>query len=114
MSEKLAWFAASLLFERTFDSGPEAPPLYEESVVLVRAREDDEADARKKATMLGKAASHAYRNVEGESVAWTFKEILRVVQLIDADIEEGSEVYSRFLTAQDLEGLRSSFATPIA
>ena len=112
MSQEV-WFAASLLFERTFNNGPVAPALYEETIILVRAQGDDETTALKKAMKLGKAASHSYKNADGETVNWTFKEVLRVTQLFDTEIAEGSEVYSRFLNAMEVEGLRASLASPV-
>jgi hypothetical protein len=113
VSEKEAWFAASLLFERTFEGGSKAPPLFEESIVLVRAPEDHESAALKKAVKVGMAASHSYRNIDGETVSWTFKEVLRVVQVFDSEIAEGSEVYSRFLSAEEVDHLRTSLTSPL-
>ena len=108
MSKTPAWFAARLLFERSFDGGPPAPALYEETVVLLKG--SGMAEAEKKATKLGKAASHSYKNVDGETITWTFKEVLDVVQLNEAEIGEGSEVYSRFLRPEDVKSVRASFS----
>jgi hypothetical protein len=109
MSETPAWFAARLLFERSFDGGPPAPALYEETVVLLKSTPDI-AEAEMKAAKLGKKASHDYKNPDGETVAWTFKEVLEVIRLNDAEINEGSEVYFRFLNAKALKHLRASLA----
>ncbi len=109
MSETPAWFAARLLFERSFDSGASAPALYEETVVLLKSM-SGMAEAEKKAAKLGKSSSHQYKNPDGETVAWTFKEVLEVLRLNDTEIDEGSEVYSRFLNAKALKHLRASLA----
>jgi hypothetical protein len=109
MSETPAWFAARLLFERSFDSGTPATALYEESVVLLKSA-TGMAGAEKKATKLGKDASHSYKNVDGETVTWTFREVLDIYQLNDSEIREGSEVYSRFLSAADMQSVRASLS----
>jgi hypothetical protein len=84
VSEKEAWFAASLLFERTFEGGSKAPPLFEESIVLVRAPEDHESAALKKAVKVGMAELDLQRGAS-----------------------RGSGVRQR-----DCRGLRSLFALP--
>lgn len=109
MTDTAAWFAARLLFEQSFANGTEAAGLFEERVVLLKSA-TGVAEAEKKATKLGKAASHSYKNVDGETVAWTFKEVLDLVQLNDAEIGEGSEVYSHFLRREDVKNVRASLS----
>jgi len=109
MIETPAWFGARLLFEQSFANGKEAPSLFEERVVLLKSV-SGMADAEKKAAKLGRAASHSYKNVDGETVAWAFKEVLDVVQLSDAEIGEGSEVYSHLLGPDDVKNVRASLS----
>jgi hypothetical protein len=64
--------------------------------------------AHKKAKKLGIASKQRYKNVEGADVAWDFKEILDLIELLDSDIGEGTEVYFHFLKAEDVEQIRET------
>jgi hypothetical protein len=88
------WYAAQLLFQ---SSGPEARPLCEERVVLVRAA--SEAAALRRVLVYGKAEQHSYRNVYGERVNWTFVGVEDLTDVIDQAMpKEGAprEVWWRF------------------
>ena len=109
MTENLPWFAARLLFERLFQ-GPQrsdADLLFEERLVLVHAPGGEEA-AAEKARKLGKAAFESYENADGETVQWVFREVLDVLQLDEADISEGSEVYHQFHNAEEVARIKES------
>ena len=100
------WFAARLLFESRVDDA-HTDSLYEERIILVRAGSGTNV-ARKKAEKVGAASSHRYENQTGADVAWLFKEVLDLVQLNDANIGEGTEVYHQYLSAEEVEHVRQS------
>lgn len=104
MTEIFPWFAARLLFEAWVE-GDENPSLFEERIVLVHAEAGVEIAARK-AEKLGKAAIEEYANEDGETVSWRFKELLDLVQVNEANIGEGTEVYHQYLNADELEQVR--------
>ena len=105
MSENFPWFAARLLFEARVED--EGPALLEERIVVLHAVQGATA-AERKAKKLGKAASDSYQNGAGDTVGWQFREVLEVVQLNDAIIEDGTEVYHHYLTAEEAEIVRQS------
>jgi hypothetical protein len=104
MTSNGGWFAARLLFESKLSA--ESGDLFEERLVLVRSGSAE--DARKKAVKIGASSGEEYQNIDGETVSWTFTEILDLVELIDATIGDGSEVYHHFLNANEVEAIRHS------
>jgi Domain of unknown function (DUF4288) len=100
------WFSALLVLEATHPDEPPGRPLFEQRIVLVRAATEE--DARTKAAARGRAAEHTYVNPYGNRVAWVFREVLHVVELLDDTIADGTEVYHAFLSLDELEQLRRS------
>jgi hypothetical protein len=107
MTDKFSWFAARLLFEASQSVENSHSTLFEERVVLVRS-EAGVDEATRKARKLGLSSSEEYQNQDGETVTWTFKEILDLVQLDEAEIEDGSEVYHHFLKPAEVDQVRES------
>jgi hypothetical protein len=101
------WFAVNQLFESVHDGRPAADALWEERVVLVQAA--DEAEARRRGEILGRAEEHEYRSATGDQVRWTFRQVERVYP-IDAEVlEDGTEVFARFLRSCEVESLLTPF-----
>ena len=108
MTEEAAtWFAARLLFESVHPADTVDDPLFEEQIVLLRAV--DEPEAERKALAAGANAELEYKNEYGNSVVWTFRELLDLVTVFDADIKDGSEVYYCFLSGDEVHRLRKRF-----
>ena len=106
MTDKLTWFAARLLFEST-SAADQTPLLYEERIIVLQGAATAK-DAEKKARKLGSSSEVEYESVSGESVSWKFKEVLDLVELDEAEIRDGSEVYHQFLTADEVTRVRES------
>ncbi|HEU0075403.1 MAG TPA: DUF4288 domain-containing protein [Dehalococcoidia bacterium] len=109
MTREAVWFTARLLFEQGITGSTEPPALFEERLVLLKS-DSGPAGAEKKAARLGRDASHNYTNVDGETVTWTFREVLDVFELNNFELREGSEVYSRYLSAEDIQSVRASLS----
>jgi hypothetical protein len=86
-----SWFSAKLLFEAEVECSSD--PLCEESIRLVEANDDD--DAQRRAAEIGAQAEHEYLNEEGQIVRWRFRGILEVQNLCETKIMHGMEVFSR-------------------
>jgi hypothetical protein len=97
------WFTASLLLKSNIPNEPEAQALWQESIVLIDAA--DEEEARIKAKKLGKCAEHDYLAAAGNQVRWTFEKIESIQPIFADHLEHGTEVYSRFLSASEVESL---------
>jgi Domain of unknown function (DUF4288) len=99
------WFAANLLFESVRPDHPENESLWEESIVLVRA--ESEEQARQDAEVLGKAGEHEYIAANGDLVRWVFRQVEKLCAI--ETLEHGTELFSRFLSRQEVESLLSPF-----
>jgi hypothetical protein len=93
----VSWYSARLLIERTVDT-PELPkPLFEESVIIFKMAENETAGAiKKRVNQLGRKSSHRYKNQYGETVRWTFREVLEVQEIAGEELVDGTEVYYRW------------------
>ncbi len=103
----MTWYVASLLFKSTHsEDQSESPPyddLWEDSLILLRA---DTADAaRQMAVDEGKLREVAYRGQGDDVVAWSFERVERVFEVQAQTLESGTELFSRFLKASEVESL---------
>ena len=80
--------------------------LWEERLVLIEGI--DEVDAKAKAEQFGKAAEHSYVSATGKDVDWTFDEV-HDVRFVEGKLEDGQEVYSRFLRSSEIDSLKRPF-----
>lgn len=87
-----SYYAAVLVFESSSNEDNHQP-LYEESVVLVEASSEENAEER--AIQLGKAQETSYQNQDGQTINHRFKCLLEVQLVQDDQIKHGSTVYSR-------------------
>ena len=94
------WYSAALLFERIHPARADCAkePLWEESIILVEAL--NEEDARAKAKMFGENEAMSFRAICGEQVEWRFIEIMDANEIQDRDLKSGTELFSRFLDAR--------------
>jgi hypothetical protein len=92
----MTWFSARLLIERTIDTAKPPKPLFEESVIIFEMPEDGPASAiKKRVNQLGRKASHRYKNSYGETVRWTFREVLEVQEIV-GELTDGTEIFYRW------------------
>lgn len=99
------WYAASLLFKGVHTPARDEP-LWEESIRLIKA--DTEGVARDKAQRLGEAQKISYRTSEG-NVAWTFERVERICLIETASIDDGTELFSRFLRDSEVKSMLIPF-----
>lgn len=102
MSPEQHIYVAVLLYESTSQSGDKAP-LYEESFVLLHAR--DEQHARSKALEHARRSSTSYKNAEGALIHWSLKQIVDVSEVQGGRLDDGAELYSRHF--RDLDAYRA-------
>ena len=89
-------FSVSLLFKCVKADAGDDPELWEERIVLLEA--DDEFEARSKAKDYAKHSEHSYIAATGQKVIWIFDRIDTLYTLLmQADLSDGSELFSRFL-----------------
>ncbi|MDX2208224.1 MAG: DUF4288 domain-containing protein [Gemmatimonadales bacterium] len=89
------WYAARVLFVSRIDGSVPDDALYEERLVLVRARSLD--DAQVKARRYGIREGHEYRNERGNAVTWQLHSVNEVAKVREPQDADGWDVWSRFL-----------------
>ena len=99
------WYAVDLLFKSVHPENHEQEWLWEERIFLVEAGTEDEA--RQKGERLGKAEEVEYISATGDLVRWAFQQIERVCPI--ESLEDGSELFSRFLSQAEVESLTAAF-----
>ncbi len=73
---------------------PGFSPLYEERVTLIKAGSKEEA--RQKASLLVGKARHTYKNEGGDTITWTCRRVVDVVEMVDDAFVDGAEIYGRY------------------
>jgi len=102
---RMTWYAVNLLFKSTREDG--SLGLWEESLRLVEA--GTEQEALEKGRALGAAeGSESFETISGVRVEWTFERAERAYA-IDADLGEGTELFSRFLRESEVASLLTPF-----
>jgi hypothetical protein len=85
------WYIAELIMECRVGRG--RPTLWDQQVVILRARSATTAYAS--AMKLGRRQDHAYRNVSGDTVRWSFRGLGNLQELSVRTLRSGTEVHSR-------------------
>lgn len=80
--------------------------LFEEQIILVSAL--DETEAEDKATSFAKLHETEFNTTETTKVVWKFYQIGNVFA-IDDKLEDGAELFSRFLRPGEAESLLTPF-----
>lgn len=98
------YYAVNLMYksERTDSNAP----LWEERIILVSAF--DETEAESKALKYSKIEEAQFDTVDSTKVSWKFAQIERVYA-IDDDLEDGVELFSRFLRNSEAESILTPF-----
>jgi hypothetical protein len=73
--------------------GRARPTLWDQQLVVLRAR--GPAAAYAAAMTLGRRQNHAYRNVTGDTVRWSFRGLDDLQELLARSLRSGTEVHSR-------------------
>jgi hypothetical protein len=101
------WFSAAILLRSEAAHRAPADSLWEESVVLVEA--ESEEHALKIATEIGRGQETSY-SVEGQAdLRWVFDRVESVFQIESDELRSGTELFSRFLRASEVESLLTPF-----
>lgn len=87
----MEWFSAIMLFvAKTEGETPTNAP-FKDSIRVFRAR--DAAHAAVRAEAVGRAAGGESRNEDGQTVRWTFVNVIEVINLHENVLEDGTEVF---------------------
>ena len=101
------WYAANLLFQSEHSTVSDKENLWEESIRLIQADSTDQA--MQKAKELGQRSEVCYLGEEADLVKWKFVRVERIFEIDDEKLKDGTEVFSRFLRASEVESMLTSF-----
>ncbi len=109
----MPWYSVSLLFKSTHLNEPEVSPLWEESIILIKANSEEEA--RRESIRIGKEAEHEYSVLYDQkeklrgTVKWTFEQIESIYQVEKENLAHGTELFSRFLRDSEVKSILTPF-----
>jgi hypothetical protein len=95
------FYIAVILYESSSDA-KDYEPLLEESFMLIKA--DSEEEAKEKSLRLVNQP-HSYKNQFGETITWSFKQFVQLLNVWGAEISDGTELCSRFFQNYPAYGL---------
>lgn len=81
-------------------------PLWEEQIILISAL--NETEAKEKAEIYAMEQQVDFDTTGDVKIKWKYHQIERVF-LIDDDLEDGTELFSRFLRNSEVESLLTPF-----
>jgi hypothetical protein len=104
MKRVLGWYSVRLLIRCTGKGQPRKLPLYEDRIVLIRAR--SHAQAKAKAREIVSRAESPYKNPLGNMVHWKISNVFESVELFQDEFKNGKprngvQVYWRYIRATD-------------
>lgn len=92
----LTWYLTRILM-RCISTSATEEPLFSEEFVLLKANDYEEACTKAKAK--GNTMSHSYRNAEEQEVQWIFQSVLEVKEVMESDLHDGAEIYSKLCSS---------------
>ncbi len=102
------WYGVSLLLCGETPSRTTRDLLWEESIVLVQAVSEDEANLQ--GERIGREMEIEYDSASGEHIHWTFHRVCKIHEIQEQDIfQTGTEVFSRFLRNSEAQSLMTPF-----
>ncbi len=88
----MKWYVAEIIVQCRIQGKSEDPSEYDRQIKVLRAA--DHESAYQRALALGQAENHSYENLEGGTVHWEFVGLANLAELLDNEIEDGTEIYS--------------------
>jgi len=92
----MKWYVAILVVECRV--GREPAELWDEQIVVLRAKDRNQAHTQVKE--LGKSKNSSYKSIDGETVRWKFLGIGDLQELRFNTIRSGTEVFSRLTRSE--------------
>jgi hypothetical protein len=100
-------FSISLFFRGVHNKTPSEDDVWEESIILILAF--DEITAKEKAIKIGKSKEVSYEVSDKDTLCWTFSQVERVYEILDKEIGDGVEIFSRFYRNHEINSIFQPF-----
>jgi hypothetical protein len=101
------WYGVNIFMKGSSPTAISSDALWEESVFLIQA--NSESEAKVKAEDIAKQGECRYMSATNELIEWTFATVARVYPIEVANLDSGTEVFSRFLRPSEAESLLIPF-----
>jgi hypothetical protein len=88
------WYTVRLLLRAEGKDQPKKRPPYEDRWLVVEA--SDPTTAERKAIRFASDSEVRYKNMNSQWVKWRVVKVVAILELLDAPLVDGSEVYWRF------------------
>lgn len=96
MMDQHRWFIAEGIFKATVTtSDGDISRIRERLIFLVNARDSHEAVDR--AEDIARSKEHFYKNQDGQIVKWSFVILVDVTEVVDQELQDGSELKSEMI-----------------
>jgi hypothetical protein len=98
------WYSVRLLIRCSGKGQPRRIPLYEDRIVVVRAKNHDQAKV--KARRIVNNAEVPYKNPLGNTVRWRVSEVYESAELFEDEVKDGrfkdgAQIYWRYIRSSD-------------
>ena len=103
----MSWYVASLLFEAIHSDPSSAENVWEERLILLSA--DSAGIADELAQKIGSESGVAYAGQGDDRIMWKFRRVERIFTLLEPELRNGVEIFSRFLRASEVRSLLTKF-----
>jgi hypothetical protein len=88
------WFSVLTLMRGIRENNPDSAPLFDESLMLVKANSEEEAKEKAEKYCL-KRYKTEHKKIDGETVSWKFVKIIEVTDRCEKTLYDGIQIYSR-------------------
>ena len=100
----MGWHSVRLLIRCTVKGQPKRIPLYEDRIVVVRAKSHDQA--QQKARRIANKHEVPYKNPFGNTICWRVTKVYESVELFadevkDGKFKDGAQIYWRFIRSSN-------------
>jgi hypothetical protein len=86
-------YYVAIVVYKTTSSDKKDTTLYEESTLLIKAKNKPEAE--KKVAVAVKERETSYKNEDGATISWSLLKIIDINEMTDESINDITEIYSR-------------------
>lgn len=101
------WYAVSCIWRAIRDDAPAPDDLCEEIILLVHARDPNEAATQ--ACTLSERERMQYTAADGHQVSWAPLCVLGVHEIEKGELKSGAELFCRFMRLSEVESLQKRF-----
>jgi hypothetical protein len=101
------WFSVETFFEGINLSMTNVASLWEQSIILVEAENNEIAKTNAKKIAIKN--EHEYQAIDGSDMKWKFRDLGNVFEVDSESLMNGIEIFSRFLRESEVKSLLTPF-----